>query len=141
MQSLTKPIITTTNVSLYRFSLGTMHLLLLSLGRDGGGGAVGKGQGFDLELKKIAKCPSRVGQEKIVKFLPRARRRIRLDSLAIPAFFGTARLAPASAAFSRRPSSDEIFICRRSARHVDFISSFPVLHCLNGYPLGYLEFE
>ena len=76
----------------------------------GGGGAAGKGQGFDLELKKIVKCPSRVGQEKIVKFLPRARWRIRLDSLAIPAFFGTARLAPASAAFSRRPSSDEIFI-------------------------------
>ena len=49
-----------------------MHLSMLSLGEMGGGGcglrAEGKVQGFDLELKKIVKCPW-VGQENIVKFL------------------------------------------------------------------------
>ena len=49
-----------------------------------------------------------------------------LRSLAISTFFGTAKIAPASAAFSRGPSHDEFSSEKKLHLAEDLVSSFPV---------------
>ena len=50
-------------------------------------------------------------------------------------FFGTTKIAPVSAAFSRGPSSNEVSSANLHFAE-DLVSSFLVLYCLYGYQLN-----
>ena len=102
-------------VSINSPNIGIMHLSMLGLVRP-----AGKGQRSDLELKKKW-LNARSGQRKNCQ--------IQLNSKTRSSFSGFFKGTIFLRIFIR-----QIFILQK-IRHVDFISLFPVLHSLYGYPL------